>query len=406
MKHIAPLINVIQEYAWGSITAIPELLGTTPNPQRPQAELWMGAHPKAPSRVRLGDRDSSLADVIAAQPVDLLGKAAAGKFANQMPFLFKVLAAAQPLSIQAHPGKKQAVAGFEKENEMGIPLDAPHRNYRDDNHKPECICAMTPFWALRGFRPVSETLALMENLRGASTTFERIIASIERNPNGEGLKHFFQSLLTLKPDQRNAIIRHVVNTASKKGKRDAAFEWIGKLHDAYPEDIGILSPLFLNLVCLKLQEAMFLPAGELHAYLEGVGIELMANSDNVLRGGLTPKHIDVPELLNNLNFQPAPVDILLPEAVDKHESVYPSFADEFVLSVITIKPGEQYTGKKERGLEILLCTQGQGEILEQYKNASQTCIPFKKGMSFVVPAAVNSYGINGEATLFKAAVPI
>ncbi len=284
MKTISILKNKIQEYDWGSYTAISELLGKLSHSDTPQAELWMGAHPKASSMVEENGEWFPLNELIGKYPEYILGKTAAKKFDNRLPYLFKVLAAVKPLSIQTHPNRLQAKEGSEKENKLGIPLNAPDRNYKDNNHKPECICAVTHFWGLNGFRKIPDILLLSEkiSLKG----LEKELHKIENNPNPQGLRIFFKSVMTLPSEKKKEIISYAAEQAEKFSD-NPVFEWIIRLYHEYPSDIGVLSPLWLNLICLKPGEAMFLPPGSLHSYLDGVGIELMANSDNVLRGGLT-----------------------------------------------------------------------------------------------------------------------
>jgi len=302
MMQIAKLKNSIQEYAWGSYTAIPELLGEPSPAETPQAELWMGAHHKAPSEVIVGKRKIALPELIKEDPAAILGIKTAEKFNGSLPFLFKVLAMAEPLSIQAHPNLAQAIEGFAREKEQNIPIDGFKRNYRDANHKPEILCALTTCWALKGFRPIEQIVSIMAplNITGIAPHVE----ALDRNPNEQGLRRFFASLLTLDPESKRMAVTEVLvhihhNTGVTEADCGSCRHWINKLNERYPGDIGVLSPLFLNLVEVKPGEALFLRAGQLHAYLQGVGIELMANSDNVLRGGLTPKHIDVAELLSN-----------------------------------------------------------------------------------------------------------
>jgi len=285
MKTIGLLKNTIQEYAWGSYTAIPELLGCESPAQAPQAELWLGAHPKAPSMVNCNGRWVSLLELIEQSPEDILGEKVAQRFDNRLPYLFKVLAAAKPLSIQAHPSRTQAKQGFARENRLRIPLDAANRNYKDDNHKPECICALTPFWALNGFRNISDILSLLE--KTCHQGLETEITNLREKPDSQGLKRFFHELMTMEPPRQKQVINDALSYAQKHIQEDKVFEWMIHLHNEYPADIGVFAPVILNLICLEPGQAMFLPSGEMHAYLDGVGIELMANSDNVLRGGLT-----------------------------------------------------------------------------------------------------------------------
>ncbi len=401
MKNIGLMRNTIQEYAWGSYTSIPDLLGADSPASRPQAELWMGAHPKAPSLVDCDGKWVSLLELIEKNPKDTLGVEVSRKFGNRLPYLFKVLAAAKPLSIQAHPSLTQAKEGFERENQQKIPFDAPNRNYKDDNHKPECICALTHFWALNGFRKISEMISLMEKI--CSKGLKQELDNLRKHQDSKGLKTFFKSMMTMENDRQKQIISDAIQQAHKFKDDDHAYKWMIDLYNEYPGDIGIFSPIILNLICLKPGRAMFLQAGELHAYLDGVGIELMANSDNVLRGGLTPKHVDVPELLSVLNFEERELNVLSAEDIDGCESEYTSRAEEFVLSLISVKEGLPCHSARNRSIEILLCIQGDATIIDLGK---QIRIPLDKGKSVCVPAAVEAYSIVGHAIIYKASVPV
>jgi len=400
MRSIKLLKNTVQNYAWGSPTAIPELLGEENPTPKPKAELWMGAHPKAPSLVKYDGRWLSLADLIAEYPQEILGSKVTLSFDSKLPYLFKVLAAAKPLSIQAHPSLNQARVGYEKESGRGIAMDAPERNYRDDNHKPECICALSPFWAMHGFRDIPEIIAKIDKYCPVELAAE--LNFLKKKPNSEGLKKFFTVLMTMDSQRQKQVVDEAVQTARQMPGDSIASHWMTRLSNEYPSDIGIFGPLLLNLIELKPGEALFLPAGELHAYLEGVGMELMANSDNVLRGGLTSKHIDVPELLKVVNFNPRPVNVLKAIKKNKNESVYASDADEFVLSVVCVSAGSPYQSLESRSVEILLCTEGAACLKD---NGSQELINIKKGDSAIIPAAVVGYSISGDALIYKAAVP-
>ncbi|MGD9275223.1 MAG: mannose-6-phosphate isomerase, class I [Desulfobacterales bacterium] len=400
MQRIGILKNTIQPYAWGSHTAIAELLGTRPEPDTPQAELWMGAHPKAPSLMAVDAEWVSLEELIERYPQEMLGRRTAVMFHNKLPFLFKVLAAARPLSLQAHPSFAQARQGFERENAQGIPLDAPQRNYRDANHKPECICALTPFWVLHGFRKIPEILALGSRLDLA--VFEDLLNVLRNRPDAQGLKSFFKALMTLSPAKRALLTEQAVKTALAFASEDPVYRWMGELGKAYPGDVGILGPILLNLILLQPGQALYLPAAELHAYLEGTGIELMANSDNVLRGGLTPKHVDIEELLRVLNFEERTAHVLTPRSTAGGERVYECPAREFVLSTITVVSKTTYSSPRVRGIEILLCTAGACTITDQ-GTGEEIALP--KGRAVLVPAAVEGYTLEGEAVVYKAAVP-
>jgi mannose-6-phosphate isomerase len=312
------MINTIQPYAWGSRSAMSDLFGFSNPHDEPMAELWMGAHPKAPSRVLLGDADLGgdaelgLDEYIARDPVSTLGSKLAAGFGDELPYLFKVLSAAQGLSIQAHPNREQAKEGFEREEKLGIPRDHPKRNYKDKNHKPEVLVALTEFWALRGFRRINEIVVHFDR-EGLGPLRQR---ARELSVDGD-LRRFFQALFDLTADERSAVLASLLGEAHEREGTDSdapEYRWIRKLSKWYQDDIGVLAPLYLNLLRLEPGEAVFQPAGVLHAYLSGTGVECMANSDNVLRGGCTVKHIDREELIRVLDFAPRPPEKLASEA--------------------------------------------------------------------------------------------
>lgn len=397
---IAYLENPVKDYAWGSRTTIPQLLGK-PNPQnKPQAELWMGAHPSAPSRVITGQSETSLLDLIDANPDAILGKRVAGRFGGKLPFLFKVLAAAEPLSIQAHPNIEQAAAGFTRENAAGIPLTAPNRTYKDSNHKPEIICALTDFWAMRGFRPYNEILSYFEALKLTSIRPE--LDDLAKNPGSKRLAAFYAKLMHLPASAHQETISAAVAVAERKKESDPALLWVTKLHTRYPLDIGLVSPMLLNVIRLNPGEALYLPAGVLHAYLEGAGMELMANSDNVLRGGLTPKHVDTEELLRILQFEPDKSGVLQAHRLFDTEGDYPSSAQEFHLSVIKINGDLPHVEQQNDSVKILFCAQGRGCVRDLLTGEEKA---FDKGRSILIPACVGSFGLQGQAVLYKAGVP-
>ncbi len=398
METIARMKNTVQAYQWGSRTFIAELLGQPVPSERPMAELWLGAHPKAPSRVEVDGCWVSLLELIEQRPAQVLGEAVAARFGRQLPYLFKVLAAGQPLSIQAHPDMAQAREGFARENRLGIALDDPRRNYRDANHKPELICALTDFWALKGFRTVPEILENLSPLDDPRLLPE--LSALRAASDSEGLKRFFGALMTLEEARRARVVSAAVDHARQRPADDAVGGWVCRLVETYPHDIGVLAPLIMNLVCLAPGEAMFLEAGQLHAYLSGNGIELMANSDNVLRGGLTPKHIDVPELLRVLRFTTGPPHVLHPEAATPCEAVYRQPAREFALSVITLAT-ERPLVRAGRGVEILLCLRGAAEV----RDDRGVRLALSRGQSLLVPAAVAELTFSGDAVLYSAHLP-
>jgi mannose-6-phosphate isomerase len=290
VEAVFPIEGVIRRYDWGSRTAIQELLGTEPD-GRPAAELWFGAHAGDPSPAL----DTTLDRLIAADAAPLLGDAVLDRFGPRLPFLLKVLAAERALSIQVHPNLAQARAGYAAEEAAGIAGDAPERNYADPNHKPELLCALSPFEALCGFRPIAETLAVLADLDIPELAF---VSDHLGQP--DGLRAAFTALLT-HPDP-GPLAGAVAARADAHGPLRAT--WLAA-HD-FPGDIGVVLTLLLNYVRLEPGEAIYLAAGNVHAYLRGTGVEIMANSDNVLRCGLTPKHIDIPELLKITDFSELP----------------------------------------------------------------------------------------------------
>lgn len=398
MERIKVLENIIRHYVWGSTTAIPELLNIPPSPDLPCAELWMGAHPGAPSSVIHEGRKVGLDVFVEKHPVTTLGKTVAEKFENTLPFLFKVLAAAAPLSIQAHPDKAQAEEGFLRENRAGIPLDAPERNYKDANHKPECICAVTPFFALCGFRSMPD---INHNISTVLPDHRPYLITDQEAQSGDaGLKSFFHRLLVMDPDVVGDILGRAVDAAGRKAESDIMCRWVIRLHQAYPDDIMALAPAFLNLIELAPHQALYLPAGVLHAYLEGVGVELMANSDNVLRGGLTPKHVDVGELLSVLDFSPTRLRVLTPTYENGCEGIFATSAEEFVLSMLRVMPGKRCFPDHPGRVAVLLCVEGRATLTDD--DVGQT-IELGKGKSVMIPASVDRYSLDGEALIFKAA---
>jgi len=360
----------------------------------------MGTHPKGPSTVMYHGERMPLQRLIQQHPIEILGKYTAENFDGTLPYLFKVLAAAQPLSIQAHPSQSQALEGFERENRLEIPLDAPNRNYRDSNHKPEIICALTPFWGLNGFRNPEEIHRLMEPV--CPKVLEKALPELKK-PGNRGLRDLFETVMNLSGDQKASACREITEKAGILKDASPVYEWMLKLAATYPGDLGILSTVLLNLVCLEPGQAMYLPAGQLHAYMDGVGIELMANSDNVLRGGLTPKHVDVEELMRVVRFTPTPVDIIQANPLRPGEAVYPCPAEEFALSRIRVAPDQPYVSSRERSVELLLCTNGEGTICCESSNDELGLV---KGDSLLVPAGLSSYTLSGEVTVYKASVPL
>lgn len=307
------ITGAVQHYDWGSTTALPAFLGIEPD-GRPQAELWLGAHPVAPSR--LGE--VCLADRIAADPAGVVGAVAVDEFGPRLPYLVKVLTAAQPLSLQAHPSRLEAEVGFAREEEAGIERWAPNRLYRDCWPKPEMMVALDDVEALCGFAEPDLTYGLFTRLGVPAAT--ELVAPLQGGGPAE-LADVFARMLLL-PEGERAVVAQVVTAAAElletgeaaadveRSERSASraltqfARTAVELDEFYPGDPGVLAALLMNRITFGRFEARYLPAGNLHAYLRGTGVEIMANSDNVMRGGLTHKHIDVAELLAVLDFDP------------------------------------------------------------------------------------------------------
>jgi len=337
----------------------------SPTPH-PEAELWLGAHPGDPAFVEGPDGEHSLLETLAADPEGQLGAAVRARFGDVLPFLLKVLAAEEPLSLQAHPSTTQAVEGYDREDRMGVPVNSPVRNYRDRSHKPEIIIALEPFEALAGFRPVPRTVALMRAL--AVSDLDPYIALLSGQSEADGLRALFTTWITAPQPDLDVLVPAVLDGAiayiqSGQHEFEAEAKTLLELGERYPGDAGVLASMLLNRIHLEPGQAIYLPAGNLHAYLRGVGIEVMANSDNVLRGGLTPKHVDVPELLRVLDFTPASEDDLLtPVRRDGLELDYLTPAPEFAVSVLTLDGAdlghEVDAPCPHDGPQVLLCAKG------------------------------------------------
>ncbi|WP_055490204.1 mannose-6-phosphate isomerase, class I [Streptomyces sp. TP-A0356] len=378
------LDNTIRPYAWGSTTAIPELLGVEPTGE-PQAEMWMGAHPGAPSRTARGP----LNEVIDEAPEQELGDATVARFGPRLPFLLKILAAGAPLSLQVHPDLEQAKEGYEDEEQRGIPIDAPHRNYKDANHKPELICALTEFDGLCGFRAPDAAAELLAGLDVDS--LKPYVDLLHARPEEAALREVLTAVLTADPE---GMARTVTEAAAACDRLGGSYAPYADIAHHYPGDPGVIAAMLLNHVQLQPGEALFLGAGVPHAYLNGLGVEIMANSDNVLRCGLTPKHVDVPELLRIVRFEASDPGVLRPEAAPDGEEVYETPIDEFRLSRYVLPEGAAPQDLTRATPQILLCTAGSVRAGEHVLGP---------GESVFVPAD-DKAEVSGPGTVFRATV--
>jgi mannose-6-phosphate isomerase len=382
------LTSGVRYYPWGSRTVIPELLGQPVPADRPYAELWVGAHPDEPSRLADG-RPLNLA--IAADPDALLSRPVVERFGGRLPFLLKVLAADSPLSLQAHPTTEQAEVGFAAEEAAGVARDDPTRTFKDPFHKPELLLALSTFEALCGFRPVEESLHCLAKLQVPD--LKPTIATLA---NG-GLRAAIPQLLALSGKRRIALVRAVAEAAARfVAAHDPEFintyRWAASLADAYPGDPGVVISLLCNHLKLAPGEAVFLPAGNLHAYLSGAGIEVMASSDNVLRGGLTGKHVDLAALIEVLDFTDGRVPVLHP-VLGIGGLRYPVPVEDFDLTRCQLdgRSGVLTTG----GPQVLLCTEGTAVL-----SSADGELRLAKGQSAFVPAGA-PLSARGPAVLYR-----
>jgi mannose-6-phosphate isomerase len=403
-----------KHYDWGSPVWIPRLTGERNDTGEPYAELWLGVHAGGPSQVLAGagNEERPLAELIGEDPRFYLGKETADAFGT-LPYLFKLLAAAKPLSIQAHPNSAQAREGFERENRANIPLDAPERNYKDPNHKPELLCALTPFRAMAGFRQPDE----IEKLLGAFAcpALAPLVAALRQAREGgeaESCRAFLGSLLRIGTEARQEITAHIRQRIAEieQDAPEYTREWrmIAAFAALFPGDPAVIAPFYLNVIDLLPGEAVFIPAGILHAYVEGFGVELMAASDNVLRGGLSPKHIDVPELLGILTPEPWKPAVWKAAGGDCGFFSYPVSCKEFVLSVMRgIGSDAAFSGEAAFGAEgpaIIIVTEG--ELLLTFHDGRPP-LRLHAGEAAFIAAAEDRAGFHfsGAYTLFAASPP-
>jgi mannose-6-phosphate isomerase len=405
------LHGALRTYAWGSRTAIAEFTQRPSPTAHPEAELWFGAHPGDPARLETDHGEQSLLEVIKADPEGQLGAAIRKRFGDALPFLAKVLAADEPLSLQAHPSAEQAADGFAREDRLNIPVTAPTRNYRDRSHKPELIVALGPFEALAGFRPIAGSIELMRAL--SVSDLDPFIGLLSGQSEADGLRALFTTWITAPQPDLDVLVPAVLDGAVnylRSGETTFAAEakTVLELGERYPGDAGVLAALLLNRITLAAGEGIYLPAGNLHTYLQGVGFEVMANSDNVLRGGLTPKHVDVPELLRVLDFTPTDESAIRPGIVgDGFELVYDTPAPEFAVSVLRLdgdRLGHEVDAPaRHDGPQILLCTEGAATV-----HAKSSVLRLERGAAAWVAADDGPIRLVAErpTSLFRATVGV
>ncbi len=424
------LTNVLRPYAWGSTTAIASLLGREPS-GAPEAELWLGAHPDSPSVASLLDGGSMPLDaLIAADPEGTLGPASRAAFGDRLPFLAKILAAGNPLSLQVHPTLEQARAAFAAEEAAGVRHDAPHRNYKDDNHKPEMILALADFEALCGFRPAAGSRRIFEHLAWcfdqAATELPAALREVLARLAGGGsaaahdipmpaagdesarIRGAFHCLISGGNDVATAVAAVVtlLRSGAPMGDYTPELSTVVSLAEAYPGDPGVLISLLLNRVSLAPGQAIYLPAGNIHAYLRGLGVEVMASSDNVLRGGLTPKHVDVPELMKTVDFQAVPVPRIEAQSTELGQQIWAPPFREFQLQRVELNPGGSPVPLAQNGPLLVILVSGAAVL-----DSPRGDLRLERGGSAFVPARENPVilhpisGASETAVAFAVTVP-
>ena len=393
------IIQEMQPYAWGSPVVLQDLFGLVESGAL--AEAWLGAHRSAPSRFT--DRgDGSLIDLVSAAPEEMLGADVVARFGPQLPYLLKVIAAERPLSLQVHPHIDRARMGYDEEDAAGIPVDASHRNYKDRNHKPELVFALTPFEAMSGFRAPRRAAELLASLDAPLA--RRLHGLLLESPSSEGIRAAFRYLLAPETrPSRDEVARLAAASAERLtagSPSPRADRTVALLQSEYPGDPGVVTSLLLNPVTLQPGEAMFVPAGGVHAYLHGVAVEVMASSDNVLRAGLTPKHVDVAELLRNVDYVAAPPIRVAPEVFHGATKVFCAPVDDFELSVTDLTDDEEHP-LPGRGPRILLCLDGAVAVA----TSGDRKLTLTRGEAAFVPAADGHLTVRGRGRVVQADVP-
>ncbi|MGR5144516.1 mannose-6-phosphate isomerase, class I [Photobacterium sp. DNB23_23_1] len=384
------LDNIIQNYPWGCRSSISDIFEISNDSNQPMAEIWMGAHPKASSQVTIDGKKLPLNCYVKQNKGAAIGHKQYQSF-GELPYLFKVLSAGKALSIQVHPSKPQAVAGFARENEQDIPLDADHRQYKDSNHKPEIIYALTAFTAMNGFRTNGEILKLLSDLN--SQLLEEPLKQFKQTQTPKGLSLLFKTVLSFSGHEKQSLLDSLM--AWSTSNVGSLADLVEMLSEQYPGDIGLLAPLILNVVELVPGEAMFLDAGTPHAYIQGTGLEVMANSDNVLRAGLTPKHIDIDELLTCCKFEALKSSNLLikPEQIGQELS-FPVPVDDFNFTIVDMP--NHYNIELKSG-EIWFSIDAKAT----FSNIKGEELVISKGQSVFIPAMARNIKVTSEGKLAR-----
>ncbi len=396
---IFKLKGKVMHYVWGGYKFIPHLIGVENAEHKPYAEYWMGAHPLAPSVLETSEGDILLNDCINKNASRFLGEKVQKQFA-ELPYLFKVQDVKDMLSIQVHPSKAEAEKGFAAEEAAGIPANAPNRNYKDKNHKPEVLVALSEFWLLHGFLEESLLKKVLESV----PEFNGFISIFEN----EGYKGLYRYVMEMPQDELNKLVMSLILREIERKKNNELIKtepgwWAAKLFEDPANtgniDRGIFSIYFFNIVKVLPGEAVFQGAGIPHAYLEGQTMELMANSDNVLRGGLTPKHIDIPELIKHTSFEGIVPNIMKGEDLGNGEKNYPCPAEDFGISKIELAAGQSCNGSAS-SFEIIVLIEGELQL-----NGSND-LALKKGEAAgILPGEAYQISAATNMLAYKAFVP-
>ncbi len=390
----------IRHYDWGSRERLAAFRGQPVPAPQPEAELWFGSHPVACAQVEDEGGWVPLDAWIARDPEGLLGSHVVHRFGPRLPFLAKLLAVAKPLSLQVHPDARRAREGFEREARAGIPLEAPLRCYRDPHAKPEFVCALERFAVLLGFRPLRE---VAERLAVAGLA-DRLpqLAALRHRPEPDVWRAVLGEMLLLPRDACRELLAAAGERTREAGCPAEVGTWIERLASAFPDDVGALAPLFLEHVVLEPGQALDLPPGQLHSYLDGMALEVMASSDNVVRAGLTTKHVDRDEFLRIADFEPRAARPIVASPVSATELVFATSADEFRVSRIEVRPDAPHRCDAVHGVEILVCVEGAARVVGR-GDAAPCLLP--RGAGAFVPAASSGYVIEGDGRVYRVSVP-
>lgn len=404
-ERIFLLQGSVQNYAWGGYQFLPALLNIANPEGKPFAEYWMGAHNSAPSTIDIAGKQLALNQQIQENPTELLGTVVWEKF-GELPYLFKILDVKDMLSIQVHPTKEEAEKGFDAEEAAGIPITDKKRNYKDRNHKPEVMVALSEFWLLHGFLAEEKLTKVLET----TPAFQPLLPVFRQN----GYKGLYQQVMELPQQQVDALLAPLVTASLENPTTDKSLPdyWVAKLYPQKPAfpltdiDKGVFSIYFFNIVKAMPGEAVFQGAGVPHAYLEGQNVELMANSDNVLRGGLTPKHIDVPELLKHTIFEGVVPNLMQGQALPNGEVKYPCPIDDFGITRIDVKANTEINAVSQSA-EIVIALDGD---IHLHANEGETeeakgIHLFKGEAAFILPATDYIIRSNDGGLAYKAFVP-